>query len=313
MKAMIARRTTSCIRLFAVAALMFGMPASGALASEDIENVLRDYMRAFYSRDAERAYDLLSAADREVKSLEEYALETGSFDGVALELSKTLADSIRFDNLMVHVVDGLGHITFDVTPPNANDPALRESLLDFDPDRLQALSPDQVETLKLDLHAKSAAGSLPTLSSKGETWSLIKEDGQWRVFENWAEAVEVRFNAATFHDLGWEFEPVQPRVMAKHGETIHMAYRVKNIGTSEVTAKARHIIGPGDDADYLDIIACFCFLESTLAPGEEVELPLTFRVDYEAPEDVTKFWVNYEFYPVERFPEDAEANPEGRG
>jgi len=313
MKAITANVWIKTARSVAAAAFMFGFPLSDALAADDVETVLKNYLHAFYSRDAAKAYDLLSAADREVKTLKEYAQETGSFDGTALELSKALADNIQFDNFVVHVVDGLAHVTFDVTLPNANDPVLRESLLGFDSSRLQALTFDQVEALKLDLYAKSTAGKLPVLSSDDETWSMIKEDGQWRVFLNWADAVEVKFNAMTFHDLGWEFEPVQPRVMAKHGETVQMAYRAKNVGTSDVTGKAQHIIGPEDDADYLEIITCFCFLESTLAPGEEVELPLTFRVDYDAPEDITKFWVTYEFYPADRFPNDEQANPQVQG
>ena len=153
----------------------------------------------------------------------------------------------------------------------------------------------------------------PVLKAEGERWSMIKEDGEWRVFENWAEAVEVRFGAATFDDLPWEFEPVRKHVMAKHGETIQMAYRAKNLGDEEITAKARHIIGPDADAAHLDIIACFCFLEETLAPGEEKELGLVFRVDFEAPEDVTAFTVKYEFYPAEYFPEGEHAYSQVQG
>lgn len=268
------------------------------------ETVLTNYIRAVYSRDAATAYDLLSAADQEIKTLEEYANETSSFKGAALSLSKALADSIQFNNITVHIVDGLGHVAFDAVLPNANDPALRELMHGFAPERLEALSSAEMNALKQDILERSVAGQLPLLKSEGERWSMVKEDGQWRVFENWAEAVEVSFEAETFHRLGWEFEPVRTRVMAKHGETIQMAYRAKNIGTSEVTGKARHIIGPDEGAGYLNIIACFCFLEETLAPGEEVELPLIFRVDFDAPEDLKKMTVKYEFYPADQFPGD---------
>ena len=296
------------LSLFAASIFLLEGAFTAAYAqSRSAEAVLKDYVRAVYGRDAAVAYALLSVRDREVKTLEDYARETAAFDGAALTLSKELAHGIQFDNVAMHVMDGLGHITFDVTLPNANDPALREVMHGFDPNRLAKLSSVDIEALKLTIRERSAAGQLPVLKAEGERWSMIKEDGEWRVLENWADAVDVSFEAATFHDLGWAFEPIRPRVMAKHGETIQMAYRAKNLGESEVTAKARHIVGPDRNADYLDIISCFCFLESTLAPGEEVELSLTFRVDYEAPEDVTAFTVKYEFYPADLFPKTEQA------
>lgn len=297
----------------AVVFLTVGALSTVHAQSRSAEAVLKDYVRAVYGRDASAAYALLSVRDREVKTLEDYARETAAFDGAALTLSKELAHGIEFDNVAMHIMDGLGHITFDATLPNANEPSLREVMHGFDPNRLAKLSRADIKALKLTIRERSAAGQLPVLKAEGERWSMIKEDGEWRVFENWAEAVEVNFEALTFHDLGWAFEPIRPRVMAKHGETIQMAYRAKNLGESEVTAKARHIIGPDRNADYLDIISCFCFLESTLAPGEEVELPLTFRVDYEAPEDVTAFTVKYEFYPADLFPKTEQTHSQVQG
>jgi len=41
-----------------------------------------------------------------------------------------------------------------------------------------------------------------------------------------------------------------------------------------------------------------------LTAGESVELPLVFRVDYDVPEEVRSFTVNYEFFPESEFPED---------
>lgn len=288
----------------AAVALIFGLAPSGAFASEDVQTVLKDYLRAVYSQDAEAAYAFLSEADQGVKTLNDYAGEVGAFKGPALVVAKALAEQIEFGTFDVVGTDDHVDATFDVTLPNANDPTIRDLVHGFDADRLGELTPADIEALIADIRTLQSSGELPVLKSEGEVWTLVRENDQWRVFENWAEAVEVTFDALTFHDLPWEFEPLRTRVMAQHGETIHMAYRAKNIGDEEITAKARHIIGPDEDAAYLDIIACFCFLEETLAPGEETELPLTFRVDFEAPDEVTAFNVSYEFYPAERFPSE---------
>ena len=277
------------------------------------EVVLERFLKAAYSRDAAAAYALIARADRDVKTLEDYAEETRAFDGPSLMLAQALADGIRMENIDVRIEDDRAEILFDAILPNANDSLVDDLVHGFDQARLTALTPAAFATLEKDIRRRAETGLLPALTSQGESWDLVLEDGVWRVFENWAEAVEVNFEAVTFHELGFDFEPLRKRVMAKHGETIQMAYRAKNIGTSEATGKARHIIGPDGDADYLDIIACFCFLEATLSPGEEVELPLTFRVDYEAPEDIEAFTVKYEFYPADQFPDDAKAGAQVQG
>jgi cytochrome c oxidase assembly protein subunit 11 len=70
-----------------------------------------------------------------------------------------------------------------------------------------------------------------------------------------------------------------------------------------VTAKARHQDEPKGLADkYLEIVQCFCFIQQTLAPGEEKELPVVFRVRWDVSKEVREFRVNYEFYPIDKFP-----------
>jgi cytochrome c oxidase assembly protein Cox11 len=54
--------------------------------------------------------------------------------------------------------------------------------------------------------------------------------------------------------------------------------------------------------NHLKIIQCFCLIQQTLLPGAEMEMPLIFRVDQDAPADMKDFYILYEFYPVEDFP-----------
>lgn len=274
-------------------------PAQAASAAP--QAVLRDHLHALYSRDTGRAYDLLARADREEKSLADYRAESAPFDGPALLLARTLADAIRFHDLRVEMEGDRATVTFEAVIPDANAAAIDELVLGFADDRLAALSPSALDARQETLRRMAAQDRLPTLRAT-ETWELVREADGWRVFLNWAEAIEVRFEAVTLHDLGWHFEPRRDRVMARYGETIEMAYRARNIGTRETTGKARHIVGPAVDAGFMEIISCFCFLEQTLAPGEAVELPLVFRIDFDAPETVKRFDVRYEFYPADRFP-----------
>lgn len=281
----------------AIALSIMTFPAQAASP----QAVLEDFLHALYSRDARAAYGLLSEADREVKSLGDYVAESGQFEGAALLLARALAEEIHLDDLRVEAEGDRATVVFEAAIPDANAEAIDDLVLGFADDRLAALAPSEIEAHREALRRTADRGRLPMLRAT-ETWNLVREAEGWRVFLNWAKAVEVRFEAVTLHELGWHFEPLRDRVMARYGETIEMAYRARNIGTRETTGKARHIVGPGEDAGFLEIVSCFCFLEQTLAPGETIELPLVFRIDFDAPDEVQRFDVRYEFYPADRFP-----------
>ena len=284
--------------------MMLGSP-SLADESSRVEAVLKDYLEAMYARDADVAYALISQADKQEKSLASYRDETGNFSGKTLVLARALANEIEFEKVKLTIDGDRANIVFDARIPDANHPDVQSVVEIFNKKRLDGLSGEAVKTRLARLRQMVVDGKLPTMRSLGENWELTREDGKWRVFLNWADAIEVRFEAVVVGNLGWEFEPARRRVLAKPGETIEIAYRARNIGDGETVGKARHIIGPAGDADFMEIISCFCFLEQVLKPGEEAELPLVFRIDFDAPERVKQFNVRYEFFPLAKFPEGA--------
>ncbi|HEX9446248.1 MAG TPA: cytochrome c oxidase assembly protein, partial [Candidatus Binatia bacterium] len=153
------------------------------------------------------------------------------------------------------------------------------------------------------LAALKKRGALPMIEGE-DALELVREDGGWRVFNNWSAAVRVRFRAEVKEGLPWEFRPLQEVVRAKPGETLQAFYEAKNLSDKPVTAKALHIDAPKEAEKYLEIIQCFCLIRETLRPGESKKLPLTFRVKEGAPEDVKEFEVHYQFYPLEKFPQN---------
>ncbi len=291
----------------AVVVLLLSAHWQSAVAVQDASPpaILQDYLRAMYARDAAAAYALVSDADKHEKSLEEYQSETGRYAGAALTLARTLSEAIRFERTAVQIDGNTATVTFDAALPNANATALEPIVHSFDRERLSRLDASAVASRQTAIRKLAKKGRLPMLTSRGETWELVKDTNGWRVHLNWAEAVEVRFRSVVVGDLGWEFTPLRNRVLAKPGETIEMAYRVRNIGTHETTGKARHVIGPKAQAAHMEIISCFCFLEQTLAPDESVDMPLVFRIGFNAPDDLPAFDVLYEFYVLSEFPEGA--------
>lgn len=89
----------------------------------------------------------------------------------------------------------------------------------------------------------------------------------------------VRFNADTASDLPWRFAPDQRQVTVKVGAETLAFYRATNNGRTPVTGTATFNVTPTKAGPYFSKIECFCFTEQTLAPGESVELPVSFFVD----------------------------------
>ncbi len=273
-------------------------------ASSQPQYTLTQYLTAVYARDYNTAYQWISAEDREVKSREQYLRENPSFSGLALRLVRVLANRMEINDVRSTDHGDKTTLRFNLKLPDASDPSLQEIFLDFDLDRINRLSAEESRAIEQQLKTLAKINKLPMLEGE-EQWELVKEADGWRVFLNWAGATRVLFEAKVMEGLPWRFEPVPDEVWAKPGETLHAVYRVKNLSDKPITAKARHINEPKELASkYLEIVQCFCFIQQTLAPGEEKEFPLVFRVNWNVPEELKEFRVSYEFYPIDRFPEN---------
>jgi hypothetical protein len=280
--------------------LVFLVNRSGALSTP--EAVVQQYMVRIYAQDYNLAYELISTADQAYKSREEYLRENSSFTGFTLEAARQLASYIEYPEIQIEKQgDNRATVTVKFVVPDGNAEVVRDILFAA-PREGNELPQAERNTLLEKLDRLHANGQIPTFEGE-QTFALVKEQDGWRILENWAEAVRVHFNGEVKAGLPWEFEPVQAVVLAQPGETLQTAYRVKNLSDQPVTAKARHTDKPEEYVDFLEIIQCFCFIQQTLQPGEELELPLVFRVEWDVPPEVKDFYVHYEFYPLESFPE----------
>ena len=91
--------------------------------------------------------------------------------------------------------------------------------------------------------------------------------------------VTIRFNADVNSGLPWSFQPVQPLLTLRVGERALAFYRATNHSDRPVTGTATFNVTPDKAGSYFDKIQCFCFTEQTLAPGQTVDMPVTFYVD----------------------------------
>ena len=91
--------------------------------------------------------------------------------------------------------------------------------------------------------------------------------------------IEVRLDANVGPNLPWEFKAKQNSVTVRLGETVLVHYQATNLGKTTTHGSATYNVSPDSSGAYFNKIACFCFTEQKLEPGETVDMPVTFFVD----------------------------------
>lgn len=97
--------------------------------------------------------------------------------------------------------------------------------------------------------------------------------------------ITIRFNGTTHPNLPWRFTPEQTSVTLRLGEEGLGFYSATNRADTPVTGVSTYNVTPEKVGRYFHKIACFCFDEQTLTPGERVDMPVTFWVDPKIAED----------------------------
>ncbi|RME61657.1 MAG: cytochrome c oxidase assembly protein [Alphaproteobacteria bacterium] len=94
-----------------------------------------------------------------------------------------------------------------------------------------------------------------------------------------ARTVRVRFSASTERDMPWQFKPAQRVVDIKLGERALAFYEAYNPTDQPITGQATYNVAPFEAGPYFVKIDCFCFTEQTLAPGQRVQMAVSYYVD----------------------------------
>jgi cytochrome c oxidase assembly protein subunit 11 len=118
------------------------------------------------------------------------------------------------------------------------------------------------------------------------------------------QKVTIRFNANTSGGLPWDFKPVARDVTIKIGETTQAHYTATNHFDKPTYGRATFNVTPDLAGAYFNKVECFCFTDTTLKPGETLDMPVVFYVDPDivnVPElkDVKTITLSYTFFPIE--------------
>ena len=129
------------------------------------------------------------------------------------------------------------------------------------------------------------------------------------------KTITVRFDASKERGMPWEFTPKVREMEIKIGETGLAFYEAYNPTDRTIAGTATYNVAPYSAGLYFSKIACFCFTEQVLEPGERVEMPVTFYVDPEIVDDpdangIHAITLSYTFYETD-LPEDEYAALDG--
>lgn len=123
--------------------------------------------------------------------------------------------------------------------------------------------------------------------------------------------IKVRFDASLERGMPWEFKPMQLEVELRLGEEGLAFYEAYNPTDRPIAGTASYNVAPYGAGLYFSKIACFCFEEQILMPGERVEMPVSFFVDPDIMNDAdAKFakhiTLSYTFHEID-LPEETQA------
>lgn len=115
--------------------------------------------------------------------------------------------------------------------------------------------------------------------------------------------ITIRFDANTAPALPWGFKPDQREVEIRIGETAQIGYTAQNLASKPTGGKATFNVTPELAGAYFNKVQCFCFTDTTLQPGETLDMPVVFFVDPEivnVPElkNLRTITLSYTFHPT---------------
>jgi cytochrome c oxidase assembly protein subunit 11 len=118
------------------------------------------------------------------------------------------------------------------------------------------------------------------------------------------QTVKVRFDGNLNSGMPWEFKPVVREMELRIGETALAFFEAHNPTNRPIAGQASYNVTPYTAGAFFDKIDCFCFTEQVLAPGETVQMPVSFFVDPEIVNDrdgkyVHTITLSYTFYEID--------------
>jgi len=117
-------------------------------------------------------------------------------------------------------------------------------------------------------------GGTPQISTNTESEKKVSE-----------RTITVRFDANTNPKLPWRFKALQKEITVRLGEQALAFFEAENLSDVKTVGQATYNVTPYKVGPYFNKVACFCFDEQVMLPGQTVSMPVQFYVDPEIFDD----------------------------
>ena len=97
----------------------------------------------------------------------------------------------------------------------------------------------------------------------------------------------------------WQFKPENKTLQLQAGNLITTYYELTNPYDYPVTIQAVPSVAPGEWAEYLVKIECFCFTQQVVPAKANLKLPLQVTLSAKAPKEVNHLSLSYRLYQSE--------------
>jgi hypothetical protein len=291
-RAKMAWLTVPIIFVSLLAANRMTWPTEPSLSDQDPARVLQAYVRATYARDFVAAYRFISAEDRKVHDLNRYVQQRGSYGGFILEAARKLSEYVEIQTLKTQGSPNRVHMSIKYRVPDPQK--LAPLLFNWDPYRLNALPPAEQKRLIDSLDQRGREGSF-AMSQGEETFELVKESNDWRIFLNWAAGVKIPLRLDLSKSTDLDVALSKNEFVLQPGEVFEIVLKIKNHAKQPVTVRIGHLVEPSLIADFLDFVQCGFLLPVTVQPEKEQEFSGTYMLSGSLPEGIRQLNLTYDF------------------
>jgi hypothetical protein len=273
-------------------------PLHGAERAADMRDsmaVIRNYVRATYARDFVAAYRFISAEDRKVRDVNRYVQQRGPYSGFILDAARKLGEFIEVEILNAQESPRGVRMVIKYRVPDPQ--RIAPLLLNWDPRRLNSLPAAERKQIIDALDKRQQEDSLE-MSEGTETFELIREADEWRVFLNWAAGVKIPLKLDLSKSPDLDVVLSKNEFVLQPGDLFEIVLRIKSRAQQPVTVRIGHLVEPSPIADYLDFVQCGFLLPVTVQPDKEQEFSGTYMLRGSLPEGVRGLNLTYDFHQL---------------
>ena len=269
--------------------------AERAMDTQDPMTVIQRYLRATYARDFVAAYRFISAEDRNVRDVNRYVQQRGPYSGFILDAARKLSEFIEVGTLNAQESPRGVRVAIKYRVPDPQK--IAPLLLNWDPRRLNSLPAAERKQIIDALDQRKQQDSLE-MSEGTETFELIREPDEWRVFLNWAAGVKIPLKLDLSKSPDLDVVLSKNEFVLQPGDLFEIVLRIKNRAQQPVTVRIGHLVEPRLIADYLDFVQCGFLLPVTVQPDKEQEFSGTYMLRGSLPEGVRGLNLTYDFHQL---------------